>query len=75
MKPMASIRKNVLNMTQVELAKAAGVNQSTVSRWDAGTLAPSARAMTRIRKYAQRHGIVWQDSWFFDGVRKIASAA
>lgn len=43
-----ALRKDVLGMSQAELAAAAGVKQSTVSRWERGELSPSLDEVSRI---------------------------
>lgn len=62
------IRKSVLGISQVELAEIAQVSQGTVSRWEAGELAPSLAELSRIRAAALDRGKQWDDRWFFDGV-------
>ncbi|MNY38333.1 helix-turn-helix protein [compost metagenome] len=70
MKPIEFIRIKVFNQTQASFAKLAGVAQGTVSKWEAGNLAPSQEEMQRIRSAAIRssiqwEGADWQDEWFF----------
>ncbi|WP_442967701.1 helix-turn-helix domain-containing protein [Rhizobium sp. 268] len=70
MKPIEFVRTKVFQQTQAAFAKLAGVSQSTVSKWEAGTLAPSQEEMSRIRSTAIRLAIeweqeAWQDEWFF----------
>jgi len=67
MKPIAHIRTNVLKVSQDEMATIAGVNQSTVSRWEnEDNFAPSGHAMRRIRDEAiKRHVEGWSDALFF----------
>lgn len=63
---MLHIRKEVLKMSQLELAALAGTTQATVSRWERGELEPGLSEMTKIREGAQAKGIEWDDSWFFE---------
>ena len=52
--------REALGMTQKELGEALGVDGMTVSRWERGTLRPSAaslRAMEKLRKQSVRRGI------------------
>lgn len=64
---MATIRLQLLRLTQIEMACVAGVNQSTVSRWERGQLEPSRSEMDAIRQLAAERGIEWDDRWFFEG--------
>ncbi|MBY3582235.1 helix-turn-helix domain-containing protein [Rhizobium bangladeshense] len=70
MRPIEFIRTQVFKQTQAAFARLAGVSQSTVSKWEAGVLAPSQEEMVRIRSAAIRLAIgwerePWQDEWFF----------
>lgn len=65
MKPISNIRTNVFHQTQSAFGRLAGVSQSTVSKWEAGTLAPSQDEMIRIRTAAIKLGVPWDDMWFF----------
>lgn len=70
MRPIEFIRTQIFNQTQAAFAKLAGVSQGTVSKWEAGTLAPSQEEMNRIRTAAIRLALTWesadwQDEWFF----------
>lgn len=60
------IRKNVFGVTQQEFAEIAGVQQSSVSRWEAGG-APTLEEMTRIREAAnsRKLKLKWRDDLFF----------
>ncbi len=66
MSPMAHIRKNILGISQVDLAAICSVSQGTVSRWESGGLEPSRAELARIRREAHRRGIKWRDALFFD---------
>jgi predicted transcriptional regulator len=74
MSPLRSIRKDILSLSQAELAAVAEVSQGTVSKWEAGELAPSLEEMSRIREAAIRRGVAWDDRWFFDGPSEGARA-
>ena len=66
MSALRFIRKDILDLSQAELAAVAEVSQGTVSKWEAGELAPSLDEMSRIRGSAIARGIAWDDKWFFD---------
>jgi transcriptional regulator with XRE-family HTH domain len=66
MSTLRFIRKDVLSLSQAELAAVAEVSQGTVSKWEAGEL---RRASTRCRRSATAaisRGVAWDDRWFFD---------
>ena len=65
MRPIEFIRTRVFKQTQASFAKLAGVTQGTVSKWEAGSLAPSQDEMARIRTAAIRSAMIWDDEWFF----------
>jgi len=65
MSQLLHIRREVLKLTQSEMAAIAGVRQATVSRWEKGALEPSLAEMQAIREEAIRRGIDWRDAWFF----------
>ncbi|WP_456789931.1 helix-turn-helix transcriptional regulator [Bradyrhizobium sp. USDA 4472] len=65
MSALRFIRKDVLGFSQAELAAVAEVSQGTVSKWEAGELAPSLDEMSKIRAAALSRGIAWEDGWFF----------
>lgn len=60
------IRKNVFGVTQQEFAEIAGVQQSSVSRWESGG-APTLEEMARIRDAAGSRKLKrkWRDDLFF----------
>lgn len=66
MNPLARIRKEILRITQSELAAVTGVRQATVSRWEKGELEPSREQLAAIRTYALSCGMAWDDLWFFE---------
>lgn len=66
MNPLLHIRKNVFGLTQAEMAVIAVVSQGTVSKWEAGALAPDADELKRIRAEATKRGLPWDDRWFFE---------
>ena len=65
MNPMLRIRKDVLGLTQAEMAALADTTQATVSRWEKGGLEPDREHLSRIRAEAERRAIAWDDAWFF----------
>lgn len=64
--PLRVIRKNILDLTQAEMAALTGAAQATVSRWETGELEPDRAQMAKIREEAAVRGIAWSDSWFFE---------
>lgn len=49
-------RRVLLQMTQVELARLAGVDQSSVSQWERGVTMPSRRNEAAILEALRAHG-------------------
>jgi len=70
MNALRFIRKDVLSLSQAEMAAIAGVSQGTVSKWEAGDLDPSLDEMSRIRDSAISRGLTWDDGWFFRTVEE-----
>ena len=68
-----NIRKNVLSVTQADLARLCSVSQGTVSKWERGELAPDLAAMRAIREEAARRGINWDDALFFKDLTPVAT--
>lgn len=66
MSSLFHVRKNVLQITQSEMAALTGARQATVSRWERGELEPDRRQLTAIRDEAKRRGLKWDDRWFFE---------
>lgn len=66
MGPIEHIRREVLGLSQTDLARIAGTTQPTVSRWENGELEPSRVELARIRQAVAEKGLAWSDSWFFD---------
>lgn len=66
MSTLLHIRKDVLAISQAEMAAIARTSQATVSRWENGELQPDLRQMKRIRAFALERGLSWDDSLFFD---------
>lgn len=64
--PLKVIRKNILNLTQAEMAALTGAAQATVSRWETGELEPDRAHLAKIRAEAAKRGIEWSDTWFFE---------
>lgn len=73
--PMLHVRKNVLRLTQAELAVVARVSQGTVSKWETGELEPGWDQLARIRAEIRRLELVWDDRWFFEAPPEPAEAA
>lgn len=59
------IRKNVFRLSQAEFGAICGVTQATISRWEAGRLAPSLVELARIREAARERRLKWRDEMFF----------
>lgn len=72
---LVHIRKNVLKISQRELADIAGTTQASVSRWEAGEQEPSLSEMAKIREAARAQGIQWDDRWFFDALPSASATA
>ncbi|MBP2297979.1 helix-turn-helix transcriptional regulator [Azospirillum picis] len=66
MNAIRRIRCEILQLTQAELARAAGTTQATVSRWERDEAEPSLSEMTRIRTRVKEAGLPWDDAWFFE---------
>lgn len=66
MTPMLHVRKNVLELSQVELSVIAKTTQGTVSKWESGDLQPDRNQLALIRAEIQRREIEWDDRWFFE---------
>jgi DNA-binding transcriptional regulator YiaG len=73
MTPIENIRRNVLKLTQADMAALAGVSQATVSRWESGRLVVDGDAMTRIRLKAREQSD-WSDALFFSLPQSIRDA-
>lgn len=67
MSAIRHIRKKVFGVTQQEFAAIAGVQQSTISRWENGEAAPTLDEMGRIREAAKGRKLKskWDDRLFF----------
>lgn len=59
------IRKTLFRVSQSEFGAIAGVTQATVSRWEAGLLAPSLNELDRIRATAKERGVRLKPEDFF----------
>lgn len=66
MTPIEHIRRDRLKVTQVVLAAIAGTTQGNVSRWERKAGVPDLDQAGKIRAYAIRKGLPWQDAWFFE---------
>lgn len=49
MSPFKRLRKEVLDVTQQEIADVTGTTQATVSRWEKGELFPDAKQLAAMR--------------------------
>src|SRR3990167_5479836 len=67
MRSIEAVRRHVFALSQQAFAAELGVNQSTVSRWEQGTLEPAQSDLDGIRRLAQARGREWEDLWFFEG--------
>ncbi len=65
MNPVSHIRKSILRQTQAGLAKALGVTQPTVQRWEKEGSFPSDHQFA-IREMGKKARMDWSDSWFFE---------
>jgi DNA-binding transcriptional regulator YiaG len=74
MNTLRHIRKVTFGVTQHEFAVIAGVQQSTVSRWESGTAAPTLEEMSAIRREAQARRLRWNDRMFFEAPPDRVSA-
>ena len=74
MSTLRKIRKDILGITQKELADLCAVDQGTVSRWEQGTLEPRLSDLKKIREKAANDGASLHDSDFFeDSDRGVAA--
>lgn len=60
------IRRELLGVSQSELASIAETTQTTVSRWETGDLFPDLAQLSRIRDAVKAKGGTWSDEWFFE---------
>jgi len=65
---LRAIRRDILGLTQTQLADALNVSQAAISRWESGKDSPAYEKLQRIRSYAIGTGVHWNDAWFFDGI-------
>lgn len=65
MTDLARIRKDILQITQVDLAAICEVAQSTVSRWERGVEEPSQSHIKRMLNWAAKEGKPLQAGHFF----------
>lgn len=75
MSTVKHLRKDVLKVSQAELAEIAKTTQATVSRWENGELSPDLEQLGRIREEVRRRECVWEDAWFFDAPMGVPGAA
>jgi transcriptional regulator with XRE-family HTH domain len=62
---MLHIRKEVLRLSQAQLAEVAGVSQATVSRWERGQWEPNRDELARIWSWARENDVALSDAAFF----------
>lgn len=74
MSTVQHLRKNILKISQAELAEVAKTTQATVSRWENGELSPDLDQLTRIREEVRKRGLAWDDAWFFEAPARGAAA-
>lgn len=78
MNALEHIRRNVFGIKQQEFAAIAGVQQSTVSRWENGESVPTLEEMNRIRDEAAKRGrklkAKWNDRLFFAAPQEASAA-
>lgn len=74
MNAIRHIRKNVFRLKQQEFAAIAGVQQSTVSRWERGEASPSLDEMAAIREAAKLRRLRWSDGLFFASKEQAGAA-
>jgi transcriptional regulator with XRE-family HTH domain len=63
--PLRQIRK-LFGASQADMARIAGVDQSTWSRWERGIRHPDLPALKRIRTEARRRRVKWTDRLIFE---------
>jgi transcriptional regulator with XRE-family HTH domain len=76
MNALEHIRRNVFGIKQQEFATIAGVQQSTVSRWENGESVPTLEEMSRIRDEAGKRKLKakWNDRLFFAAPQEASAA-
>jgi len=74
MNTVLHLRKNVLKLSQAELAEVAKTTQATVSRWENGELSPDLDQLTRLREEVITRKLTWDDAWFFEAPEQGAAA-
>ena len=66
MRPLEHIRRDILKISQAEMARIAGATQGTVSRWEKGSLEPDRDQLAMIRDEVIKRGAAWGDHLFFE---------
>lgn len=74
MSNIRKIRKEVLGLTQKQLADLCAVDQGTVSRWEQGTLEPRLSDLKKMREKAAVDGAKLKDSDFFTDIETGVAA-
>lgn len=69
MEPLKRIRTEIFRVTQTDFARMVEASQSTVSRWEKGTLEPTHGQLARIRAAAKERKMRWRDEWLFEAPR------
>lgn len=72
--PVRFIRRDVLGLTQAQLATVLKVKQASVSRWESAGRFP-AEHLAAVRQMARMARADWSDSWIFDPPAKLADQA
>lgn len=67
------LRENVLCCQQEVIAAIAGVNPSTVSRWEKDMLDPTVMAIYRLENFCAQHSITLSPSWLITPPRRRAA--
>lgn len=60
---MRYIRVQVFQATQEMIGRIAGVSASKISRWESGDFPPDQYEFHRIRTWAIKNGLPWDDRW------------
>lgn len=71
---MKKIRTDKFKMTQAEFARAVGVNQSTVNRWEKGSL-PSLEQVPKIVSAAKKRRIKMDAAKLISMLNAVTSTA
>lgn len=72
--PVRFIRRDVLGLTQAQLAAVLKVRQASVSRWEKRRRFPDGQ-QSAIRTLGRQARSDWSDSWFFEAPPQTQVAA